>query len=131
MTTVLFLRKLEHKQISYQLLGKESGVSQEKASGLVNVFGFVFFLVPAFVRTTPNTAYLLEHFFPIPIRCNIVEDTSKCFRLISQTVFLRSEFYRMLARLMPREIHAADVNAGYSLVECLREMEERRAKYEE
>tara|TARA_B100001123_G_scaffold2030_1_gene2819 strand:+ start:2333 stop:2440 length:108 start_codon:yes stop_codon:yes gene_type:complete len=27
----------------------------------------------------------------------------------------------MLARLMPREIHA-DVNAGYSLVECLREM---------
>jgi hypothetical protein len=29
----------------------------------------------------------------------------------------------MLARLMPREIHA-DVNAGYSLVECLREMKE-------
>ena len=29
--------------------------------------------------------------------------------------------------LMPREIDA-DVNAGYSLVECLREMEERRAK---
>jgi len=39
----------------------------------------------------------------------------------------QTEFYRMLARLMPREIHA-DVNAGYSLVECLREMEERRAK---
>jgi len=36
----------------------------------------------------------------------------------------------MLARLMPREIHAG-VNAGYSLVECLREMEERRAKHEE
>ena len=29
--------------------------------------------------------------------------------------------------LMPGEIHA-DVNAGYSLVECLRGMEERRAK---
>ena len=28
---------------------------------------------------------------------------------------------------MPREIHT-DVNAGYSLVECLREIEERRAK---
>ena len=41
-----------------------------------------------------------------------------------------TEFYRMLARLMPREIHA-DVNAGYSLVECLREMEEREAKHEE
>ena len=36
----------------------------------------------------------------------------------------------MLARLMPREIHA-DVNAGYSLVECLREIDEREAKYEE
>ena len=34
----------------------------------------------------------------------------------------------MLARLMPREIHA-DVNAGYSLIECLREMEERRARW--
>ena len=42
----------------------------------------------------------------------------------------QTEFYRMLARLMPREIHA-DVNAGYSLVECLREMEKRRAKHEE
>ena len=41
----------------------------------------------------------------------------------------QTEFYRILARLMPREIHA-DVNAGYSLVECLREMEERRAKHE-
>ena len=41
----------------------------------------------------------------------------------------QTEFYRMLARLMPREIHA-DVNAGTSLVECLREIEERRAKHE-
>jgi len=31
---------------------------------------------------------------------------------------------------MPKEIHA-DVNAGTSLVEWLREMEERRAKHEE
>jgi hypothetical protein len=36
----------------------------------------------------------------------------------------------MVAKLLPREVHA-DVNAGYSLVECLREMEERRAKHEE
>jgi hypothetical protein len=36
----------------------------------------------------------------------------------------------MLARLMPRETHA-DVNAGYSLVECNREIEKRRAKHEE
>ena len=42
----------------------------------------------------------------------------------------QTEFYRMLARLMPREIHA-DVNAGYSLVECLPQIEERRAKHEE
>ena len=41
----------------------------------------------------------------------------------------QTEFYKMLARLMPREIHT-DVNAGYSLVECLREIEERRAKHE-
>ena len=32
-----------------------------------------------------------------------------------------------LARLMPREIHA-DVNAGYSLVEGLREIDEREAQ---
>jgi len=36
----------------------------------------------------------------------------------------QTEFYRMLARLMPREIHA-DVNAGYSLVELLQEIDER------
>jgi len=42
----------------------------------------------------------------------------------------QTEFYRMLARLMPREIHA-DVNAGYSLVEYLREMEEREANAKE
>ena len=42
----------------------------------------------------------------------------------------QTEFYRMLARLMPREIHA-DVNAGTCLVKCLREIEKRRAKPEE
>ena len=40
----------------------------------------------------------------------------------------QTEFYKMLARLMPREIHA-NVNAGISLVECLREIEEREAKH--
>ena len=42
----------------------------------------------------------------------------------------QTEFYKILARLMPREIHA-DVNAGFTLVECLRELDERRAKHEE
>ena len=40
------------------------------------------------------------------------------------------KFYKMLARLMPREIHAG-VNAGTSLVEWLREIDERKAKHEE
>jgi hypothetical protein len=35
-----------------------------------------------------------------------------------------TEFYKMLARIMPREI-LADVNAGFTLVECLRELNER------
>ena len=37
------------------------------------------------------------------------------------------EFYKMLARIMPREIHA-DVNAGFTLVECNREIDEREAQ---
>jgi hypothetical protein len=40
------------------------------------------------------------------------------------------EFYKMLARLIPREIYAG-VNAGTSLVECLREIDERESKHEE
>ena len=36
----------------------------------------------------------------------------------------------MLARLMPREIKA-DVNTAYSLVECLREIDEREANAKE
>ena len=42
----------------------------------------------------------------------------------------QTEFYKMLARIMPREIHA-DVNAGYSLVELLQEIDEREAKHED
>ena len=41
----------------------------------------------------------------------------------------QTEFYKILARLMPREIHA-DVNAGSTLVECLRKIKERRTKHE-
>ena len=41
-----------------------------------------------------------------------------------------TEFYKMLVRLMPREIHA-DVNAGTSLVEYLCEITEREAMHEE
>ena len=37
--------------------------------------------------------------------------------------------YRILAQLIPREIHA-DVNTGVSLVECLCETGEREAKHE-
>jgi hypothetical protein len=42
----------------------------------------------------------------------------------------QTEFYKMLARLMPRKIYA-DVYAGVSLVECLRETEGRKGKHEE
>jgi len=42
----------------------------------------------------------------------------------------QTEFYRMVARLMPREIKA-DVNTGTSLIECLREVDEREAQAKE
>ena len=42
----------------------------------------------------------------------------------------QTEFYKMLARLMPREIHA-DVNAGFTLIECNREIDEREAQAKE
>ena len=42
----------------------------------------------------------------------------------------QTEFYRMLARLIPKEIHA-DVNAGFTLVECNREIDEREAQAKE
>ena len=42
----------------------------------------------------------------------------------------QTEFYKMLARLMPREIKA-DVNTAYSLVECNREIDEREASAKE
>jgi hypothetical protein len=42
----------------------------------------------------------------------------------------QTEFYTMLARIMPREIHA-DVNAGFTLVECNREIDEREASAKE
>ena len=42
----------------------------------------------------------------------------------------QTEFYRMLARLIPKEIHA-DVNAGFTLVECNQEIDEREAQAKE
>ena len=42
----------------------------------------------------------------------------------------QAEFYKMLVRLMPREIHT-DVNAGISLVELLQEIDEQEAKAKE
>ena len=41
-----------------------------------------------------------------------------------------TDLQELLARLMPREIHA-DVNAGYSLIELLQEIDEREAKAKE
>jgi hypothetical protein len=38
-----------------------------------------------------------------------------------------TEFYKMLPRIMPREIHT-DVNARFTLVECNREIDEREAQ---
>jgi hypothetical protein len=66
--------------------------------------------------TTLKSAFI-EAFWEIGGVDNLVE-WARCNEI---------EFYKMLARLMPREIHA-DVNAGTSIVECLREIEEREAK---
>ena len=54
----------------------------------------------------------------------------KCKQYIHDTIMHSSISSTSLARLMPREIHA-DVNTGVSLVECLREIDEREAKHEE
>ena len=43
---------------------------------------------------------------------------------VGMILIIITEFYKMLARIMPREI-LADVNAGFTLVECLRELNER------
>ena len=40
------------------------------------------------------------------------------------------ERHKMLAGLMPREVHA-NVNTGVSIVECLRELDAREAKHDE
>ena len=55
-----------------------------------------------------------------------------CTKLpIKETAFLNeTDFYKMLARIMPGEIHA-DVNAGFTLVKCNREIDEREAKAKE
>ena len=39
----------------------------------------------------------------------------------------QTEFYKILARLLPREIHA-DLNSEFSLIDALREMDERELK---
>jgi hypothetical protein len=49
---------------------------------------------------------------------------------IHETIMHSSISSTSLARLMPREIHA-DVNAGYSLVELLQEIDEREANAKE
>jgi hypothetical protein len=54
----------------------------------------------------------------------------KCIQYINETIMHSSISSTSLARLMPREIHA-DVNAGTSLVECNREIDEREAQAKE
>ena len=39
------------------------------------------------------------------------------------------ERHKMLAGLMPREVHT-NVNTGVSIVECLRKLDEREAKHD-
>jgi hypothetical protein len=56
-----------------------------------------------------------------------VEDISGVDNLVEWARCNETKFYKMLARIMQREIHA-NVNAGFSLVECLREIDEREAK---
>ena len=51
----------------------------------------------------------------------------KCIQYIHETIMHSSISSTSLARLMPREIHA-NVNTGVSLVECLREIDEREAQ---
>ena len=48
---------------------------------------------------------------------------------IHETIMHSSISSTSLARLMPREIHA-DVNAGFTLVECNREIDEHEVKHE-
>ena len=58
------------------------------------------------------------------------EELGEVDNLVEWTRANQTEFYRMVARLMPKEIHA-DVNAGYSLVELLQEIDERKANAKE
>jgi hypothetical protein len=48
----------------------------------------------------------------------------------SKSALRITELYKMMARLIPIEIHA-DMNAGISLVELLQEIDKREAEYEE
>jgi len=54
----------------------------------------------------------------------------KCIQYIHATIMHSSISSTSLARIMPKEIHA-DVNAGFTLVECNREIDEREAQAKE
>jgi hypothetical protein len=49
---------------------------------------------------------------------------------VSKAFLKKYKFQTRLVKLLPREIHA-NVNAGVSLVECLREIDEREANAKE
>ena len=57
---------------------------------------------------------------PLPLLSLVVEN---CHYLLVSGPFLAHKFSRLR--------FSADVNTGYSLVECLREIDEREAKHEE
>ena len=59
-----------------------------------------------------------------------IDELGEVENLVEWAKASQTEFYKMLARLMPREIKA-DVNTGVSLIECLREIDEREANAKE
>ena len=58
------------------------------------------------------------------------EELDEVYNLVEWAKYNQTDFHEMLARLMPREIHA-NVNPGVSLAECLRVIDERGAMPDE
>ena len=92
---------------------------------------FVHLANPLFFYLRRKVVILvLKYFFLKSAFIEAFEEIGGVDNLVEWARCNQTEFYRMLARLMPREIHA-DVNAGTSLVELLQEIDEREAKHKE
>jgi hypothetical protein len=87
-------------------------------------------LQPIQTPNTINTFYYIVSNILKSAFIEAFEEIGGVDNLIEWARCNQTKFYRLLARLMPREIHA-DVNAVTSLVECLRNREEREAHHEE